>query len=252
MKGYIIIFAILTVSCVSQKRMVYIQQKHNDNKETYINHRNDLLIKPFDLLYINVTSLDQQGYNFFTQDKGGMTVTTELLNVISYTVSDSGAVKLPVIGKVKLSGQTLDQAEQTIESNYQNYLNKPSVSIRFVNNLVTILGQVSRPGTYPFQTPHINIFNAIGLAGDITEYGDRRRVTIIREEKNNEIKRYAIDLTMDDILLSDYLYVRPNDVIFIEPLKSRWWGMQRFPFELIFSSITTAILVLSYQSSLSK
>jgi polysaccharide biosynthesis/export protein len=252
MKGYIIIFAILTVSCVSQKRMVYIQQKQNDNKEIYINRRNDLLIKPFDLLYINVTSLDQQGYNFFTQDKGSMTVTTELLNVISYTVSDSGAVKLPVVGKVKLSGQTLDQAEQTIENTYLNYLNKPSVSIRFVNNLVTILGQVSRPGTYPFQTPHINIFNAIGLAGDITEYGDRRRVTIIREEKNNEIKRYTLDLTKDDILLSNYLYVRPNDVIFIEPLKSRWWGMQHFPFELIFSAVTTAVLILSYTTNLSK
>jgi len=247
MKGFTIIVAVLMVSCVSQKRMVYIQQ--SENKESYSNHRSDLLIKPFDLLYINVTSLDQQGYNFFSQDKGMLTVTSELLGVISYTVSDSGNVKLPVVGKVKLSGMTLDQAEQVIENTYRNYLNNPSVSIRFVNNLVTILGQVSRPGTYPFQTPHINIFNALGLAGDITEYGDRRRVTIIREEKNNEIKRYTLDLTQDGILLSDYLYVRPNDVIFIEPLKSRWWGIQRIPFELIFSGITTAILVLSYQNT---
>jgi polysaccharide export outer membrane protein len=208
MKGYLVVIAFFMFSCVSQKRIVYIQQ--SDNKESYVNHRNDLLIKPFDLLYINVTSLDQQGYNFFSQDKGAFTVTSELLNVISYTVSDSGEVKLPVVGKVKLSGMTLDQAEQTIENTYHNYLNNPSVSIRFVNNLVTILGQVGRPGTYPFQTPHINIFNALGLAGDITEYGDRRRVTIIREEKNNEIKRYTLDLTKDDILQSNNLYVRPN------------------------------------------
>jgi polysaccharide biosynthesis/export protein len=249
MKIYtLIIIAILASSCVSQKHMIYIQQK--ENKETYINHRNDLLIKPFDLLYINVTSLDQQGYNFFSQEKGSFTVTTELLSVISYTVSDSGQVKLPVIGKLNISGLTLDKAEQTIESAYKNYLNNPSVSIRFVNNLVTILGQVGRPGTYPFATPHINIFNALGLAGDITEYGNRKRVTIIREEKNNEIKRITIDLTKDDLLLSSDLYIRPNDVIFIEPLRSRWWGMQNFPFELIFSAVTTAILVLSYTNHL--
>jgi polysaccharide export outer membrane protein len=240
---FIFLIAFLTVSCVSQKRMIYIQQ--NNNKESYTNIRSDLLIKPFDLLYINVTSLDQQGYNFFAQDKGSYAVTTELLNVISYTVSDSGEVKLPVIGKIKINGLSLDQAEKVIENAYRSSLNNPSASIRFVNNLVTILGQVSRPGTYPFQTPHINIFNAIGLAGDITEYGDRKRVTIIREEKNNEIKRFTLDLTSDDILQSSNLYVRPNDVIFVEPLKTRWWGMQHFPFELIFSAITTALLIYS-------
>ena len=249
MKVYhLFIIAFLAFSCVSQKRMIYIQQK--ENTETYTSHRSELLIKPFDLLYINVSSLDQQGYNFFSQDKGAMTVTSELLNVISYTVSDSGEVKLPVIGKLKLNGLSLDQAEQAIEVAYRSYLNNPSVSIRFVNNLVTILGQVNKPGTYPFQTPHINIFNAIGLAGDITEYGNRKRVTIIREEKNNEIKRFTLDLTKDDILQSNNLYIRPNDVIFIEPLKTRWWNMQHFPFELIFSAITTAILVLSYRDHL--
>jgi polysaccharide biosynthesis/export protein len=244
MKAVIFVFAIFAVSCVPQKQITYLQQK--ENKQVYTSQKTDLLIKPFDLLYINVTSLDQQNYNFFSQEKGSYGVTPEFLSMISYNVNDSGQIKLPVIGKLKLSGFTLAQAEKTVEEAYRNYLNNPSVSVKFVNNIVTVLGQVTSPGTYSFQTPQINIFNAIGLAGDITEYGNRKKVLIIREEKNKEISRYEVDLTKDDILQSNNLYIRANDIIIIDPLKKRWWGMKDIPFELIFSSITTAVLVIEY------
>ncbi len=124
-------------------------------------------------------------------------------------------------------------------------ISNPSVNIKFVNKTVTVLGYVNNPGRYEFYDQRINIFQALGYARDVAEYGNREKVMLIREE-NNVITRNYIDLTDENLLASYYYYVKTNDVIYVEPLKRRHWGIDTFPFTLILTSISTFVLVMSY------
>lgn len=253
MKNYLYSFLFITIillgSCVPQRKVVYVQTPNEKTENEYlVKNKKSLRIEPFDMLFITINSLDQAGYNFFNQENGGgasTSVTDASLAVVSYTVSDSGTITLPILGKIKLQGLTLDEAAMSIRNFTKNVLNNPIVSVRFVNNYVTILGEVARPGTYPYYREQLNIFYALGLGGDITEYGNRKKVTLIRE-KNKIINKYILDLTTDEIFKSDFYYLRPNDVVYVEPLKIRRFGMKEIPFELFFSAITSTFLILNY------
>ena len=243
----VVISMLLLVSCVPQKQLVYMQSANPTPSGEYpIGNRKNIRIEPFDELYILVSSLDQPGYNFLKQDNvNNISISEASIALTSYTVSDSGWVLLPVLGKIKLQGLTLEEASQKVKETAKNTLNNPTVSVRFVNNSITILGEVQHPGTYTYLKQQMNIFRALGIAGDITEYGNRRKVVIIRENEK-AIRKYQIDLTKDDIITSEFYYVRPNDVIYVEPLKRRWWGMKEFPFMLFMAAITNYVLILDY------
>ncbi len=234
-------------SCVPQRKIVYFQSENEKKEYDYlVESKRIVKIEPFDLLYIGIGSADQSGYNFFNQEKQNFnSVSEQSLSVLGYTVSDSGYIQLPILGKIKVQGLTLDQASSVIKEYTKNVLTNPIVSIRFVNNTVTILGEVDKPGTYTYTKGQLTIFNALGLANDITEYGNRRKVAVIRET-NKTIHKSYLDLTTDDIFKSDYYYLRPNDVLYVEPLRIRRFGMKEYPFTLVVSSITSAFLILYY------
>jgi polysaccharide export outer membrane protein len=250
MRTYFYLFlciSTLFVSCVPQKKVVYVQSPNEKAEyEFLVKNKKSLRIEPFDMLYITINSLDQSGYNFFHQEGGGtMTVSDASLSIMSYTVSDSGTITLPILGRLKLQGQTLDEAANSIKNFTKNVLNNPIVSVRFANNTITVLGEVQKPGTYPYFKEQLNIFYALGLAGDIGEYGNRRKVILIRE-KNKIINKYELDLTKDEIFKSDYYYLRPNDILYVSPLKIRRFGMKEYPLALILSAVTSAFLILNY------
>jgi polysaccharide biosynthesis/export protein len=229
-------------SCVSQKNSIYVYKAKNSPNDYILNSKKAIQIEPFDNLYINVTSLDQQGYNFFSKGGDTNSSTSELtISLISYAVSDSGFVTLPVLGKVLLKGKTLEEAAAQIKELYSTSLNNPSVTVKFVSNYITVLGTVRNPGSFVLSNEKINIFRALGLAGDITEYGNRKKVILLRED-NKVVKRYTIDLTQSNILSSDFYYLHPSDIIYVEPLKARRWGMEHVPFDLLLSSMTTFLL----------
>lgn len=249
MRTYFYLFLLsltLFVSCVPQKKMVYVQSPTEKAEyEFLVKNKKSLRIEPFDMLYISINSLDQSN-NFFHQETGGtMTVSDASLSIMSYTVSDSGTITLPILGRLKLQGLTLEEAAISIKNFTKNVLNNPIVSVRFANNTITVLGEVQKPGTYPYFKEQLNIFYALGLAGDISEYGNRRQVILIRE-KNKIINKYELDITKDEIFKSDYYYLRPNDILYVAPLKIRRFGMKEYPLALILSAVTSAFLILNY------
>ncbi len=245
----LIVFSILFfASCVPQRKMVYVQPEEKGSGYTeYTTQGNfNLKIEPFDQLYVYVGSIDQPTHNFFElQAQKYNSLTDFTAAVISYTVNDSGYIMLPVVGKINLKGLKLVDAELKIQTACKDVISNPIVSVRFVNNTVTILGEVQRPGTYSYNKEQLSLFRAIGMAGDILEYGNRNKVTIIRE-KGKKIEKYYVDLTKESILTSSLYFIRPNDIIYVEPLKIRRFGMKEYPFALVVSALTSYIIVLSY------
>ena len=132
-----------------------------------------------------------------------------------------------------------------MEKELAQYLYFPSVFVRFVNNKVTILGEVNQPGVYVFNYKSVNILQAIGYAGDISIFGNRQNVLIVRNEGDYRSK-HVVDLTSDELLSSKFYMVKSNDIVYVEPLKSKKWGMEEFPYDLLFSMVSLTIVVLTF------
>ncbi|WP_439183593.1 polysaccharide biosynthesis/export family protein [Carboxylicivirga taeanensis] len=245
-----VFFSLLIVfgSCVPQKDVVYIQDTDEVSElHSYHNPRSKNLIKAFDQLYIQVNSFDDGRINFMSNDAnryGGGRSEADLA-MVAFTVSEDGHINMPIIGAFKVVGLSVEEAAEKIKLELEQYLNTPSVKVSLVNKNVTILGNVLHPGRYFYASEQLNIFQALGMAGDVTEYGNRRYVVLVRE-KNGEVFKKRIDLTDIALLGDEEFYLSHNDVVYVEPLKRRHWGMQTFPWALILSGITTFVLVANY------
>lgn len=245
---YISVLIVLLSGCMSRRKTVYVQddrQKELFSME-YLNQRERTLIQIFDELYIEVNTFDEDNPNFLNNESGrlGGRNSTDY-SLIAYRVDEEGNITLPLIGKLKVVGLSVDEVAGLMQAELKDYLYSPSVRVSFVNKNVTILGLVERPGRYFYSGEHINIFQALGLAGDAQEYANREEVVLIREA-NGRITRHVIDLTDKELFRSDFYYLKSNDVLYLEPLSRRNWGIDRVPFSLILSSATTFILILDY------
>ena len=246
--GMVILALSLGFSCVSQKKLNYVQEssemtvQQQDNMY-FIDEPIDNTIRQGDELYIQVTSADENETSFNQNGSGGSVIRDP--SIISYGVDSDGNIKLPYVNKIKMEGLTLTEASDYIEEELSQYLLYPSVFIRFVNNKVTILGEVNRPGVYVFNYKSINILQAIGYANDIGVFGNRSEVLIVREEGDHRSRHY-IDLTSDELLASEFYMIHSNDVIYVEPLKSKKWGMDTFPYELLLSIISLSIVTMTF------
>jgi polysaccharide export outer membrane protein len=243
----IILLATIIAGCVPQRDLLYVQSEAEKHTAVYNNKIEETVIKAYDELYVEVGSFDSGNFNFINNDasrsSGGRSPAD--LALMSYTVNKEGEINLPLIGFIGVKDLTTLQASIIIQKELEGYLTSPTVKVSFVNKNITILGMVKTPGRYNYVNDHINIFQALGMAGDIEEYGNRKAIIILREE-NGRIERFRIDVTKDNILADNNFYLKSNDVVYVEPLKRRHWGVQTFPWALTLSSITTFILVLNY------
>ena len=237
------VFVFSSVSCVTNRQAIYIQPGKEQKVDFEVVIKEPRKIQPGDELYITVGTEDVEENVFTTISSNRMALND--VTLISYTVNEKGYIRFPVIKYIKLGGLTLDEAENAMEKALTGFIGTPSVTVKFVNKNVTLLGFVNNPGRYQFPDTRINIFQALGYAGDISTYGNRKKIMLVREE-NNIITRRYLDLTDENLLTSDYYYIKPNDVIYVEPLKRRHLGMDTFPYGLVLSIISTTILVLSY------
>ncbi|MCT4588214.1 MAG: polysaccharide biosynthesis/export family protein [Carboxylicivirga sp.] len=243
-----LIFSLSFIACVPQKEIVYLQDELKSTQiQEFNNEKSKDVIKAFDQLYIQVASFDDGSINFMSNDAnryGGGRSEADLA-MVAYSVDVDGNIDLPIIGKFKVIGLKANEAAEKIREELELYLNAPSVKVSFVNKSITVLGSVQRPGRYFYASEYINILQVLGMAGDITEYGNRKYAVLVRET-NNVVSKERIDLTSVSLLGSKQFYLQRNDIIYVEPLKRRHWGFETFPWALILSSITTFILIADY------
>jgi polysaccharide export outer membrane protein len=152
---------------------------------------------------------------------------------------------MPVLGKIEVVNKTLDEIQQLVQQRTLEYFKEVYVTVKYGGFKVTILGEVKRPGVYYFYNNKISILEALGESGDLTEYGNRQNVLLLRSSTNG-LSTYRINLLDKGIIEKNYFYVQPNDIIYIEPVKTKAWRMNSANVSIILSSITTLILVINF------
>lgn len=236
-------------SCVTQQDVEYIQDVSAGPKSFDEVRPSDYRLKANDELYIQISSLDDPSANVFSAGSAAQMMNISTIqpygaSLMSYTVDKDGNLLLPVIGKIRVQNLTTTNVSDSIAKQLRNILSQPMVTVKLVNRYVSILGEVIRPGHYSYSQEKLSIFDAIGLAGDITDYGNKTEVILTRNEDGKNI-RIPLDLSQSQILASEFYYVRPNDIIYVKPMPKKFWNMRQFPYSVILSTITTAILVYS-------
>ena len=247
-KAGILLMIILLASCISQKKMEYFREmeKQDSTKTTYNNKRLEYyLIQPGDNLYIRVVSTESKAYTF-EQERGAVNYYTEAgIYLNSYSVTDSGYVNFPLIGKIFVHNKTVNELRVSLQHHVDEYVKNTTVIVKLANFRVTLLGEFYRPGKYMVYQDNITIFQAIAMAGDMTDYAKRSEVVLVRQTKTGS-KMYHLNLNDQNILESNFYYLMPNDIVYVGPLKGKQFAFATFPYALLLSSITVLLLVLTY------
>lgn len=226
-----VLAAILTLalgSCSSSKNVAYFQNSDtvrlDSSRVLY-----DARIMPKDILTITVNTTEEEAAIPFN-----MTVATTLTQgstklsgsgqqqLQSYLVDNNGNVDFPKIGTIHLGGLTKSEAEQMIKEKIKPYMNEtenPIVTVRMTNYKISVLGEVGRPGMYTVGNEKISILEALAQAGDLTIYGVRDNVKLIREDANGEKSIHVLNLNDANVINSPYYYLQQNDVVYVEPNK---------------------------------
>lgn len=223
---YLLIIVILISSCTNTKKFIYF---NNVQDTVYSSNFNTsaYLIKPNDILSISISSLNNEASAIFNPDNAqnqgrSTTVTGTQTEAGGYLVSNSGTIQLPLLGKIQAAGISKEELKNTITNLIlsKKLLIDPIVEIRFLNYEVTVIGEVAHPTVITVPSERISLLKALGLAGDLTIYGRRDNVLLIREENGKKRTRH-IDLTSSNFLNSPYYYLQPNDVVYITPNKAK-------------------------------
>jgi polysaccharide export outer membrane protein len=222
-------FSLLVLaSCVSEKKLTYFQ-KSNPNDDTVTTAKAYIpKIQPGDLLSIPVTSLSPEASSFFNPYNGGSMANAGAgsanplyqSSTPGYLVDPAGNIDFPLIGSIKILGYTTAQVRDTLKSHLKTYLKEPTVSVRFLNFKISVLGEVTRPEVYNVPNEMITLPEALSLAGDLTPFARRDSIQIIRDVDGKKEFGY-VDLTKRNVFNSPYYYLHANDVVYIKPSKAR-------------------------------
>ena len=210
-------FAMLLTNCMSSKKIVYFQESDAITLEdSLVNFQPQIQLG--DLLTIHVSANDPlTAETFNLYEATSMTGNPRLL---PYLVDGDGQINFPVLGKLKLTGFTTQQIGDQITEALTTYLVAPIVNVRLTNFKITVMGEVKTPGTYTIPNERITIIEALGLAGDLNIQAKRSAVMLIREN-NGKRDFITVDLTNKALFNSPYYYLAQNDVLYVEPNKTK-------------------------------
>ena len=216
----VLLVAMSVSSCATRQELVYFQDEPIAAATESQNENFELTFKTDDLLTIVVSAQDPLVAQPFNLQATATTATVidaqGDLKMQTYLIDSRGNIEFPVLGTLKMAGLTRGQANDMLKQKLSEYIVNPIVNIRLANFTVTVLGEVLRPGTYTIQDERISLSEALGLAGDLTIYGRRDNVLLIREVDGQ--KRYhKFDLTSINTVNSPNYYLTQNDVLYVEP-----------------------------------
>ena len=255
-----LVLAMAFASCVPQKKMLLLKEAQmatEDKSINYVNERSvNYKLQPGDNLYIRfLNTVDERGASAMTGDYSNRTTqmsSEASIYLQSYTLDEDGFIELPLTGKIYLKNMTVDQAKDKLQEEVSKFVNQTTLIVKLSNFNLTVLGEVTKPGMYKVYQTQINLFEAIALAGNMTNFAKNEEVKIVRQTDNGS-EIVTVDLGAADILSSPYYYLKPNDIVYVEPLKMKQWGFTSFPYSTVLSvvslALTTITLIYSLKNS---
>lgn len=221
-KLLVVAAAVLLASCGTQKKSIlYLQDAVADQPEAIVNQY-ELKIKPSDILGVTVNSRYAELAAPFnlnsTSFQGATTGKVGGGQAQGQVVDDAGFISMPVLGKIKAAGMTRSELAADIEQRLitGGHIKDPVVNIQFLNFKINVLGEVGRPGEFAINSDRVTLFDALSMAGDITDYGVKERITVIREQNGQRTIAY-LDATSTKVFESPYYYLQQNDIIIVDP-----------------------------------
>ena len=248
---------LVTFSCSSIKNIKYFQDIPDSGKlknipvAAYIEPK----IQVDDILTIIVSTVDPTatlGINLgniaasSSASSASSAISQPVIN--GYLVNKSGEVELPIVGNVKVIGLTTIEATQLIKTQASKFYNNPSVIVRYANFKITVTGEVTHPSIYVMPNEKVTILDALAIAGDLTIYGKRNNILLLRDNADGEKNVYRIDLTQSDLISQPYYYLRQNDYIYVEPTKGKAAAndvAQTRDIAILSSIITVVVIIIS-------
>jgi polysaccharide export outer membrane protein len=214
------LFVLLALfSSCSKRNLVYFSDMAASDPAVPIKNFQSPRIQPDDILAITVSSLSAESNVLFNNvllpANGNVGTLAEKINE-GYLVDKNGSINFPVIGRITLGGLTKEEAQDKMTDLIKTQVKNPIVNVRFRNFKVTVIGEVMKPASFVVETEKINVLEALGLAGDMTVYGRRENVLIIRE-KDGIRTTTRLNLNSKGVLSSPYYYLQQNDIVYVEP-----------------------------------
>ena len=214
---YISIISMLLVSCSSMNKVVLLDQDlEKDSQITTTNYSKHKL-QEGDVLHVKIIGVQEESFNIFNIENNANNSQTTSANLFlnGFTMDSQGNIEIPVLGKIYLKNLTIEEAKEKIQTRADDFLVNSTVIVKHINFEITILGEVNRPGTYTVYKDNITILEALGLSGDLSDYANRKKIKLIRD--NNLV---YLDLTKKETLYSQNFVLKSDDVIYIEPMKN--------------------------------
>lgn len=248
--SYIGILVFLCSSCYYNKRWVYMQDNASPGSTpTQVKNEAPMYrLRPSDILSVKVKSSTEANIsdifniapstNILTMDPGNMYLQ-------GYSLDETGQITLPVLGDIIVKDLTLSEAQDLIQQRANKFLNNATVIVKLTSFKVTVLGEVRAPGYRYVYNNQATLLEGLGLAGDLTENGNRKRIKLVRQVPGGS-EVTMIDLTDPNILKSKYYYLMPNDVVYVEPLKAQSKKLNATNINIFLAAVTATVLVLNY------
>ncbi|MRZ27080.1 polysaccharide biosynthesis/export family protein, partial [Parabacteroides distasonis] len=214
-------------ACQSYKKVPYLQDVEAVNQATQQETLYDAKIMPKDLLTIVVSCTSPElaaPFNLTIASPSNLSIqyTTTQPVLQQYLVDNEGKISFPVLGALTVGGLTKKQAEQLIVDKLKPYMKEnPIVTVRMVNYKISVIGEVARPGTFTISNEKVNLLEALAMAGDMTVYGLRDNVKLIREDANGKQQIVTLDLNNAETILSPYYWLQQNDIVYITRNKAK-------------------------------
>ncbi len=245
----VLIIVLFFASCIPQKETMYLQDKESImefNELTEITGK--YILHPNDYLFIRVSTFDPKISEFFNSSQGTNMNSNSFQGntMFMYMIDDEMNVDYPYAGKINLKNCNLFQAKEKIKEALKPFVKDANILVRLGTNTYTILGEVNSPGTQSMSKDQITIFEAIGQAGDLTPYGKRKEIKIVRPTNDGKTETLLVDLTDHKIVGSKYYYIYPNDLIYVRPMRAKQFGIgESFSLGVLSTILSFSIAIIA-------
>lgn len=202
-------------ACAPRRDLVYFSNMANTTSVADVQNP-DISIRQNDIISITMNSLSPESNLLFSSNKNPSADPSSK----GYRVNKNGNINLPLIGDFKIEGMTIEEAQTGIEAALSQHVKKPEVEVQIVNFKITVIGEVNKPSTFVINDEKVNLLEALGMAGDMTVYGKRDNVLIIRTEDGHKTMK-RLDLNRQETLNSPYFNLRQNDIVYVEPDRAK-------------------------------